>query len=571
MQPHVPIAALLSRIPLSARTIIMVGCGDGQLAASYRRMNPRARLLGIEPDPLAAGQAAAHLDEVAGVSLSAGRLPFHLPKGVDCIIYNDVLQHLDDPACLLRRHAGILAPGGVMLIRVPNAEHWRLIQRRLQGAADDGLPAWDQHCHSGWMSRSGLPRLLRQAGLASCDIAPCDAAAADPDPEAADRFFQAMQPALSALGIDSVAYLGRASASHLIARTRREPIRPMTLSGNMLPPVGGVSHVRVVHPLQALATEPAITTAVTNRVSTAAPGDDAPRIFILHRPSLMGESGLETLRTLVRAGYLIVTEFDDHPEHFPMMRLGGDLSFLGVHALQTSTPAMAEALRRYNPELAIFPNAVVSLPEVRNFTDLDRITMFFGALNREQDWQPLMPVINAVLAQAGDRLCFRVIHDRTFFDALQTPHKSFTATCDYDTYVQILGSTEVSFMPLADNPFNRAKSDLKFIEAGACRVASLASSVVYGDSIQHGCTGLLFRDPVEFQAMLLRLVATPRLACELADAARRYVMQHRMLAYQVAPRIAWYRALWNRRTVLEEARQARLRQRLQQAQASVPA
>ncbi len=568
MPPPVPLANLLSRIPLSARTIILVGCGGGQLAEAYRRMNPRARLLGIEPDPLAADQAAAHLDEVAGVSLSAGRLPFRLPEGADCIIYNDVLQHLDDPAALLRRHAAILSPGGVMLIRVPNAEHWRLIQQRLQGDTDDGLPGWDQHCHSGWMSQSGLPRLLRRAGLASCDIVPGDAAAADPD--AADRFFQAMQPALSALGIDPAAYVRRASASHLIARVRRDPIRPMTLTGNMLPPVGGVSHVRVVHPLQALATDPAIATAVTNRVSTAAPGDEAPRIFILHRPSLMGESGLETLRTLARAGYLIVTEFDDHPEHFPMMRLGGDLSFLGVHALQTSTPAMAEALRRYNPELAIFPNAVVSLPEVRNFTDPDRITMFFGALNREQDWQPLMPVINAVAAQAGDRLCFQVIHDRTFFDALQTPHKSFTATCDYDTYVRILGSAEVSFMPLADNPFNRAKSDLKFIEAGACRVASLASSVVYGDSVQHGCTGLLFRDPVEFQTMLLRLVATPRLARDVADAARRYVMRHRMLAYQVAPRIAWYRALWNRRAVLEEARQARLRQRLQQAHAGIP-
>ena len=89
-------------------------------------------------------------------------------------------------------------------------------------------------------------------------------------------------------------------------------------------------------------------------------------------------------------------------------------------------------------------------------------------------------------------------------------------------------------MPLSDTPFNRAKSDLKFIEAAACRVASLASSVVYGDSIEDGRTGLLFRDPAEFHVRLLRLVALPELARDIGDAGRRHVAEHRMLAYQVA-------------------------------------
>ncbi len=85
-------------------------------------------------------------------------------------------------------------------------------------------------------------------------------------------------------------------------------------------------------------------------------------------------------------------------------------------------------------------------------------------------------------------------------------------------------------------------------------MATLASTVVYGDSVEDGRTGLLFRDPTEFQARLLRLVAMPELARDLADAARRYVAEHRMLAYQVAPRIAWYRSLWARREALEAAR-----------------
>jgi hypothetical protein len=50
----------------------------------------------------------------------------------------------------------------------------------------------------------------------------------------------------------------------------------------------------------------------------------------------------------------------------------------------------------------------------------------------------------------------------------------------------------------------------------------------------------------------------PELAREIGDAARRYVADERMLAYQVAPRIAWYRSLWARREVLGEARRQRM-------------
>jgi glycosyltransferase involved in cell wall biosynthesis len=169
-----------------------------------------------------------------------------------------------------------------------------------------------------------------------------------------------------------------------------------------------------------------------------------------------------------------------------------------------------------------------------------------------------MPALNAVAEKAGERLRFCVVHDRGFSDALRTPHKMFTPTCDYDAYMALLGRCEIAFMPLADTPFNRAKSDLKFIEAGACRVAALASRVVYADSIEEGRTGLLFGSADELRERLLRLVAMPELARGLGNAARSYVAGERMLAYQVAPRVAWYRSLWARRAQLNAALHARL-------------
>jgi SAM-dependent methyltransferase len=545
---------LLPLIPLSARTILDVGCGSGTLAAAYRPLNPKARLLGIDVDPAAAALAAPHLHQVATMDVEAGPLlPFDVPEGIDCIIYDQILQHLRDPWALLHRHAEALSPDGVMLICVPNIEYWRVAERLLRGTWQDSEGEDQHHRQLRWFNLDSMRENLIHAGLTLCDVS-----TREPDGDAAARFAASLALGLEAMGIDPRDYAKRAAPSHLIWRVRKEPRQRMILAGSMLAPVGGVSDVRVVYPLQAVGTDPMVTAGVVERVEVGRGGDENARIFVLHRPTLIGDQGHQMLRGLTEAGFLIVTEFDDLPERFAMMRMGGDLSFYGVHALQTSTIAMAEALRKYNPEIAVFPNAVGSLPEIRNFADPQVTTMFFGALNREHDWLPFMPTINAVAGQMGGRLRFQVVHDQAFFDALETPHKTFTPTCDYQTYLRILGGSDISFMPLSDTPFNRAKSDLKFIEAASCRVAALASGVVYSNSIEHRRTGLLFRDPVEFHSALQQLLAMPDMAREMGETARRYVIDNRMLAYQVAPRIAWYRSLWARRDALHAARWERL-------------
>ncbi len=551
--PDHPNADLLERIPLDAAVVLDVGCGAGSLGAAYRRLNPRARLLGIDMDPAAAEVAARRLDEVAVVDVEYDPLPFELDRPIDCIIYGDVLEHLRDPWSVLRHHIAALSDEGTILICVPNLEHWSFADRLLRGTWDYEPSGLLDDTHLRWFSLETMRKGLLSLGLTLCDVHPrvFDAAAAE-------AFTTRIAPALTALGVDPQAYVQRATPLQFVWRVRKYPHELLTVAANMLPPVGGVSHVRVVYPLQALNSDPTVVTRiVTNREVVQGSGD-APRIFVLHRPGLSGEQGAAVIRGLLSDGWLIVTEFDDHPDHFGMLHAEDQFAFRGVHAVQTSTPTLGAILRTLNPEVAVFPNAVRSLPDVRNFLDPKVLTVFFGALNREQDWAPLMPALNAVAEKAGERLRFCVVHDQAFFDALRTPHKMFTPTCDYDTYMALLGRCEISFMPLGDTPFNRAKSDLKFIEAGACRAAALASHVVYADSIEDGHTGLLFHNADELRERLLRLVAMPELARGLGNAARSYVAGERMLAYQVAQRIAWYRSLWARRVELTNALHARM-------------
>ena len=540
---------LLDRIPLNATRVLDVGCAAGALGFEYKRRNPSARYYGIETDPAAAGIAASRLDAVASIDVETDPFPFG-DAPFDCIIFGDVLEHLRDPWIALRAAAARLSPHGVMLICMPNVEHWSFAERLLRGTFDYDDQGLFDRTHLRWFTKTTTRRALRDAGLAVHDVIP----RVFQLPQA-EEFARALRPALDALGIDAANYLERASPLQHVWRATPAPnagtlAPPMHIISSMLNPVGGVSHVRIVEPMAALATLPGF---VTRIVTSFDPGDiaaDVPRIFIFHRPLLAGDGGLAYIRALLKREFVVVCEFDDHPDYIPVLQRPDIQNFRAVHAVQTSTEPLADVLRAQNPEIAVFPNAVHRLPQVRNYATPGRLTLFFAGINREEEWPTYVPALNAVAALAGERLSFRIVADRGFYEALSTPHKTFTPLCDYATYQDLLAQSEVSFMPLLDSPFNRCKSDLKFLEASSYRVTSLASPVVYAGSIEDGRTGLLFRDPLELQQRLLRLVANPDSGRALADAARGQIAGHRMLAYQVAQRAVWYRSLWARREEL---------------------
>jgi SAM-dependent methyltransferase len=546
---------LLEKIPLAARTILDVGCAHGALGADYLKRNPNARVLGIDVDEEAIAHASRRISETFCGDVEKTPMPFEVPEGIDCIIYGDVLEHLVDPWALLAEHAKYLSPEGVILVCMPNVEHWSFAVRLLTGTFDYEEQGLFDKTHLRWFTPRTMGRALAEAGLELCDVAPRPIAV-----DRAELFVNALAPGLQAIGVDPQEYLSRALPLQFIWRAARRAPARIELAATALAPQGGVSDVRVLEPMRALRTDCAVLGNVLEEHQIVPRLADAPRIAVLHRPLLLGESGLARVRALLEKGYLVVSEFDDHPSFIEERGINLDdlLTFRAVHAVQTSTPVLAQLLRAENPEVGMFANGVFELPPVRNFANPESLTLFFGALNRANDWAPLMPALNEVARAVGPRLQFHVMYDEAFFHALETPHKKFTPISDYATYLQLLGEADIAFMPLGDTTFNRSKSDLKFIEAGATRVAALTSDVVYGGSVRDGKNGLIFRDAMELRAGLLRLLAYPEATRKMADAGRAYVASERMLAYQVAPRLAWYRSLWERREELHAA----LRQRV---------
>jgi SAM-dependent methyltransferase len=170
--PDHPNPDLLSRIPLTARLVVEVGCGTGALGAALKQRNPAVRYIGIERDPAAAAVARERLDLVLETDAELAAIPLRPGEAVDCLIYGDVLEHLVDPWAMLRRHAALLAEDGVVLACVPNVENWQVLDVLLRGGWRYEATGLFDQTHLRWFSLETMRQALEGAGLVPFDVTP---------------------------------------------------------------------------------------------------------------------------------------------------------------------------------------------------------------------------------------------------------------------------------------------------------------------------------------------------------------------------------------------------------------
>lgn len=550
---------LLYRIPVQAQRVLEVGCGAGSLGAAYKALNPDAVVVGLELNALQAERARSQLHYVITVDVDQCPTP-ELPDGLgtatapfDCLVYGDVLEHLRDPQAVLQQQLPWLASDGVVLACIPNVQHWSVLHNLLAGhwpQQDQGL--FDR-THLRWFTREGMVALMQACGLVVHDITPRVF-----QPEQAKALVEALAPALPQLGVDPQALLAGVSPLQYVIRAGRQPVQPLLLSGLLLRPQLGLNEVRMIQPLRSVASRPGVVVEHSHQHLQLQPASSQlPRLVIFQRQKLTIAESLPMLRQALQSGAVLVGEMDDDPNHWPEIAANHHLQFRGMHAVQVSTEALAAEIRRHNPEVAVFANAVESLPAATPSWPLpgdgQPLRLFFGASNRGADWAPWMGALNQMLGADPSGWWLEVVHDQAFFDALATTQKTFTPTCPYDAYRQVMARCQVAWLPLADTGFNRMKSDLKFVEAASHGLAVVASPVVYGSSVQPGETGVLVNNPAELVACLQEWRQEPQRAQRIGGQARQWVRASRLQKWQTPQREAWYRQLWQRREELTAA------------------
>ncbi len=542
---------LLYRIPVTANSILEIGCGSGGLGKAYKGINPTSTYIGVEVMPAPASEARKVLDHVIEADINREfniKLPDTISQ-VDCLVFGDVLEHLVNPHAVVSALLPLLKDQGQLIACIPNAQHWTVIANLLSGHWPQEEQGIFDKTHLRWFTLNSIRKLMQDNNLIIQDITPRIF-----DIKNAKTFVSSLAPSMPNLNLSPQKLLEGVAPLQYVVRASKIPHKNITISGLMLQPQAGMNDVRMIQPLRSLSSIPGVQlTLSSDQLSLST--TESPKIMIWQRQLLTYESSIEQIQKVIKAGYVLISEFDDDPEHWPTISQNKYLNFTGVHAVQTSTEILAQKLKEFNPEVAVFENAIEKMPFIEsdkwtNIGATKPLKIFFGALNRKDDWKKWMPYLNKLTARYSHKIQFEVIHDQEFYNELDARHKNFKPTCNYSEYIKELSACHISLLPLNPTSFNECKSDLKLVESAGCNTAALASPTVYNDSMNDMNIAAICRDGEEMSTMLEGWINDPEEAKKIADKALTWCENLRLQKYQTEKRLEWYMSLWNRRDEL---------------------
>jgi glycosyltransferase involved in cell wall biosynthesis len=233
----------------------------------------------------------------------------------------------------------------------------------------------------------------------------------------------------------------------------------------------------------------------------------------------------------------------------------------------TTTEGMAEELGKYVPEVFVNRNTVsdemmklseravfnrdtlpfVSAPDNPNRSGKNksnylkykaisderrksgavRMGYFSGSITHNDDIRLILPALRDALAKHKN-LELHIVGELSIPTELLAFKNQIAAHdfVDWTKLPELIASVDINIAPLEDTVFNRAKSEIKWIEAALVKVPTIASKVgAFERMIENGATGLLCSTSDEWVSAIDSLIANPKLRAEIASSARKFAEQ----------------------------------------------
>lgn len=156
---------MLEFIPPKTKKLLDIGCGAGLFGSLVKKhLSDEVKIWGIEPVQSAADIAIENLDHVLCDTAedSLEKLPDNF---FDCIVFNDVLEHLIDPQIILKKVARKLTPDGVIIASIPNVRYF-LVLVELMVYKDWRYQDWGvlDKTHLRFFTQDSISRLFDSVG-----------------------------------------------------------------------------------------------------------------------------------------------------------------------------------------------------------------------------------------------------------------------------------------------------------------------------------------------------------------------------------------------------------------------
>jgi len=165
---------LLDRIGTDAKSVLEFGCGEAPLGEALKKRQT-CRVVGIELDPDAAAVAEKRIDAVYRGDVR--EIVSIMDERFDWIIGGDIVEHLDEPWSFLDDLRNVAAPGGHLLLSIPNLANASLVNDLLQGRFDYVYMGLTCVGHLRFFTRQTIADMLTIAGWTVVAIEPQDAVA----------------------------------------------------------------------------------------------------------------------------------------------------------------------------------------------------------------------------------------------------------------------------------------------------------------------------------------------------------------------------------------------------------
>ena len=212
--------------------------------------------------------------------------------------------------------------------------------------------------------------------------------------------------------------------------------------------------------------------------------------------------------------------------------------------ITVSTPYLAELYAPLNSNIRILPNCVkaelLDMPRKRR----DRVTIGWqGGISHLVDMCMIQDELTAVLRSNPDTDMHWIGKDFSPLQWVKNP--GLQSRCRYTAWSDDVGDYykavdfDIAIAPLADVPFNKAKSHLKALDAAARGIPIVAQDMEpYRDFVRDGETGYLVKTGEEWVKRITDLIHDEQARDEMGAAAKkvaaRYTMQGNWQLWQDA-------------------------------------